>query len=43
MLPNSHLVTSLPFIDQEIDSSVPKSKVLYLIASQQQKMNKNID
>ena len=41
LLPDSHLVTSLPFIDQDIDNHIPKSKVSYLIASQQQKMNKD--
>lgn len=42
-LPNSHLVTSLPFVDQELDTQVPKSKVAYLIAAQQQLMNKNTE
>ena len=40
MLPNSHLITALPFVDQELDNVVPKSKVSYLIKSQQQEMNK---
>ena len=35
MLPDSHLITSLPFIDQELDSTIPKSKVNYLIKAQQ--------
>ena len=43
MLPNAHLVTSLPFVDQELDTVIPKSKVAYLIATEQQKMNKNIE
>ncbi|MCB0370833.1 MAG: hypothetical protein KDD45_15780 [Bdellovibrionales bacterium] len=41
LLNNSHLVTSLPFIDQEIDSRIPKSKIAYLIAAEQQKINRN--
>ena len=43
MLPDSHLVTSLPFIDQDFDTDKHKSKVLYLIASEQQKMNKDVN
>lgn len=39
MLENSHLVTSLPFVDQELDSTIPKSKVAYLIKTQQSTMN----
>lgn len=31
MLDNSHLVASLPFIDEEITNQIPKSKVAYFI------------
>ena len=41
LLPDSHLVTSLPFIDQDVDNYVPRSRVSYLIASQQQKMERD--
>jgi hypothetical protein len=43
LLPNSHLVTSLPFVDQELGTSIPNSKISYLIAAEQQKMNKNVN
>lgn len=41
MLDRSHLVTSLPFIDEEISTQIPKSKVSYLIKAQQEAMQKN--
>jgi len=41
LLPNSHLVTSLPFVDDELDNVVPSSKVHYLIHAQQQSMGCN--
>lgn len=41
MLENSHLVTSLPFVDQELDTKIPKSKVAYLIKAQQDQMMKD--
>ena len=43
MLPDSHLVTSLPFIDQELEHSIPKSKVNYLIRAQQNEMGKDLE
>lgn len=41
MLENSYLVTALPFVDQELDNQVPKSKVAYLIKTEQTNMEKN--
>jgi hypothetical protein len=41
MLEKSHLVTSLPFVDQEIDNQIPKSKVSYLIMTEQAEMQKD--
>lgn len=41
MLENSHLVASLPFIDQELGNQVPKSKVAYLIRAEQEEMQKD--
>ena len=41
MLDKSHLVTSLPFVDQQIDHQVPKSKVAYLIMTEQTTMQKD--
>lgn len=41
MLDRSHLVASLPFIDEEISAQIPKSKVAYLIKAEQQDMQKN--
>ena len=41
LLPNSHLVTALPFVDQELDNHVPRSKIAYLIAAKQKEMNKD--
>jgi len=41
MLEKSHLVTSLPFVDQEIDNQIPKSKVSYLIITKQAEMQKD--
>lgn len=31
MLDNAYLVSTLPFIDQELNNNIPKSKVAYLI------------
>jgi hypothetical protein len=33
-LENAHLVASLPFIDQQLGSQIPKSKVAYLIRAE---------
>ena len=41
LLPNRHLVTSLPFVDDELDTLVSSSKVHYLIHAQLQAMNRN--
>jgi hypothetical protein len=35
MLPSAHLVAALPFIDQELGNQVHKSKVAYLIRTEQ--------
>jgi hypothetical protein len=35
-LENAHLVASLPFIDQELNNQIPKSKVAYLIRAEQE-------
>lgn len=41
MLPNAHLVTALPFIDQQLANEIPKSKVAYLIRAEQEAMQKD--
>jgi hypothetical protein len=41
MLENAHLVTALPFIDQELGTQVHKSKVAYLIRAEQEAMQKD--
>ena len=41
MLENSHLVASLPFIDEEITNQIPKSKVAYFIKAEQNIMQKD--
>jgi len=41
MLEKSYLVTSLPFVDQQLDNQIPKSKVSYLIMSEQAEMQKD--
>ena len=38
LLDNSHLVTALPFVDSQLDTDIPKSKVSYLIKTQQDQM-----
>lgn len=38
MLPQAHLVASLPFIDEQHAQQVPRSKVNYLIRAMQQEM-----
>jgi len=35
------MVTSLPFVDQELDSQIPKSKVSYIIKAEQEVMQKD--
>ena len=41
MLEKSHLVTALPFVDQQLDNQIPKSKVSYLIMTEQAEMQKD--
>lgn len=41
MLDQSSLVASLPFIDEEISTQIPKSKVAYLIKAEQETMQRN--
>lgn len=41
LLPNSHLVNALPFIDTQLEQSIPKSRVAYLIHTEQQEMKKD--
>jgi hypothetical protein len=41
MLEKSHLVAALPFVDQQLDNQIPKSKVSYLIMTQQAEMQKD--
>jgi hypothetical protein len=41
MLDNAHLVAALPFIDQELGNQIPKSKVAYLIKTEQEEMQKD--
>lgn len=41
MLEKSHLVVALPFVDQQLDNQIPKSKVSYLIMTEQAEMQKD--
>ena len=43
LLEQSHLVTALSFIDQELEGTIPKSKINYLIKTQQNEMQSDLN